>query len=335
MTAIGEAFADGVRSWWAPNINGISNPNIRGVDAWLANGGYICVAYNPGQPADNGMASVREVMTLNVASPEGLSHAFASEISRFSCAAYESLLDAEPPAAASKSLGWAVVRHYYASFYCAHALLRISGSALTYISPATAQKINRIAGAYLGILPSLKAGIHVVRFDRDNNQQVTVTRLSAGSGGSHEDMWTVFLEFTKEAEAEIIRSLGRDSEGPNGAAQILEDVRRCFRGAGWASGLRNGVNYRQEHGVWFPWARRERDAVALSDRMRLWKPTAVSGLHLSATEDELIQLADVCNVLVHLMTAVLKDIVKRSRCRNGCFVDRLPFRYLKSRHVAL
>lgn len=332
---IGDAFADGIRAWWVPRINEVAEPAVLGVDAWLATNDYACLSYTAGQAASNGVASIKESLAISVASTDTLSHAFASEIARFSCAAYESLMDAAPPPAVSKSLGWSVVRHYYAAFYSAHAIMRIAGAALTYVSSDTAKRINSVAGAYLGAKPTLKAGIHLVRIDRSNSRQVSITRVSAGSGGSHEDMWMTFLEFSREAEAEIIRTLGRSSAGPAGAVQLLEDLRKIFKDAGWASKLRNGVNYRQEHGVWFPWSRKNRDAAKLASRMLLWQPEAAGGLEFSNSKDELLRLADVCNVLAHFMTAALKDIARRSRCRNGCFVDRRPFRYLNSRGILL
>lgn len=335
MKAIADAFTDGIRHWWAPQINAIGEPDVLGVDAWLATGNYSCTAYSAAQAAASGSPATQEMLTIRLANPLELSNAFASEISRFSCAAYESLLDAAPPAAASKSLGWAVVRHYYAAFYSAHSIMRIAGSSLTFISSDTIRTVNSIASAYLGVLPPLRPGIHLVRFDRSDPTLVTITKVSSGAGGSHEDLWRVFLNFAKETETEITLRMGRSSAGPDGAVQLLSNFRNYFRDAGWASKLRNGVNYRQEYGVWFPWKRKNKEAQKLSARMQLWKPVAADGLQMSETSDELVKLAEVCNVLVHLMTIALKDIAKRSQCRNGCFVERRPFRYLKTRNVPL
>lgn len=335
VKAIADAFADGIRRWWAPHINTIGEPNITGVDLWLATGNYSCTGYTAPQAATGTAPAVQETLTIHLVNPEDLSHAFASEISRFSCAAYESLLDAAPPAAVSKSLGWAVVRHYYAAFYAAHCIMRIAGSSLTFVSSETIRKVNGLASAYLGVQPPLKSGIHLVRFDRSDPKLVTITKVSSGAGGSHEDLWRVFLTIAKETETEIIRTMGRSSAGPDGAVQLLTDFRAYFRETAWASKLRNGVNYRQEYGVWFPWDRRNKDSQKLAARMQLWKPLATDGLQLTEARDELVKLAEVCNVLVHLMTIALKDIAKRSQSSKGCFVDRRPFRYLKTRNILL
>lgn len=270
---------------------------------------------------------------------DSLADAIASEVSRFSCAAYESLLDAEPGPHADRALGWALVRYYYATFYAAHALLRISGQSVTMVSQQTALRLNAVGGQYLGMSPGMTAGLHLVRIDPQNRSCVSVSKIGGSSGGSHEEMWRLFLALVVELEGQLILTQGQSQDALL-AVQTLIELRKqlCRRGksnGSWLSSVRNDLNYRHEHGVWYPYRVTGKAATSLIFRMRRWLPTAPDGYEIGKVNDDLGCFVDSCNVMTRLLTAALFDLSSRATKTRSSFVDRKPFKLLRLRNVAV
>jgi len=328
VAEVGELFADLLRLRWVSGLNKVMTPTLVGVDSWLMTGAYSWI------PSPAG------VVLLDVSTnTDSLADAIASEVSRFSCAAYESLLDAEPGIHADRALGWALVRYYYATFYAAHALLRISGQSVTMLSPQTASRLNVIGGQYFGMSPGITTGLHLVRIDPHNRSRVSIRKIGGSSGGSHEEMWKLFLGLVVELEGQLILTQGQSQDALL-AVQTLTDLRKqlCRRGknnGSWLSSVRNDLNYRHEHGVWYPYKLTSKAATSLIARMQRWLPSAADGYEIGKVSDDLECFVDSCNVMTRLLTAALFDLSSRATKTRYSFVDRQPFKLLRLRNVAV
>lgn len=328
MAQVGELFADLLRPRWISGLNKVTTPTVAGVESWLLTGAY------------SWLPSPAGVVQLDISGTgDALAEAIASEVARFSCAAYESLLDAAPGAHTDRSLGWALVRYYYATFYAAHALLRISGQSITMIAPQTASKLNAIGGQYFGVSPGLTGGLHLVKRDPSSPSRVLVSKIGASSGGSHEEMWKQFLALILELEGQLILTQGQSHDALN-AVQVLTELRKqlCRRGkhnGAWLSSIRNDLNYRQEHGVWYPYRLTDKAATSLIVRMQRWIPEAADGYDIGKVSDDLGCFVDSCNVMARLLTAALYDLSGRATIKRSSFVDRQPFKLLRLRSIVI
>ena len=328
MAEVGELFADLLRLRWVSGLNKVTMPTHVGVESWLLTGAFSWLPSPAGQ------------VLLDVSTnTDSLADAIASEVSRFSCAAYESLLDAEPGPNADRALGWALVRYYYATFYAAHALLRISGQSVTMVSQQTALRLNAIGGQYLGMSPGMTAGLHLVKIDPQNRFRVSVSKIGGSGGGSHEEMWKLFLALVVELERQLILTQGQSQDALL-AVQTLTELRKqlCRRGksnGSWLSSVRNDLNYRHEHGVWYPYRVTGKAAISLIIRMRRWLPTSADGYEIGKVNDDLGCFVDSCNVMTRLLTAALFDLSSRATKARSSFVDRQPFKLLRLRNVAV
>lgn len=328
MAEVGELFADLLRLRWVNGLSKVTTPTLVGVESWLTSGAFSWLPSPAGE------------VLLDVSNnTDSFAEAIASEVSRFSCATYESLLDAEPGPHANRALGWALVRYYYATFYAAHALLRISGQSVTMISAKTASKLNIVGGQYLGMSPGITAGLHLVRVNPHNRSRVSIYKIGGGGGGSHEEMWKLFLDLVVELEEQLILTQGQSQDALN-ASQTLTDLRKqlCRRGknnGSWLSSVRNDLNYRHDYGVWYPYKVTSRVALSLITRMQRWLPGAVDEYEIGWGSDELGCFVDSCNVMARLLTAALSDLSMRSRKTRYGFVDRQPFKLLRLRNVAV
>lgn len=327
MSAIAAAFADGLRLQWMPGINEVSTSEHASIAEWLATGTY---------------GWLQPVGATNRLDITGVSRAFveaaASEISRFSCAAYESLLDAIPANGPARALGWPLVRHYYATFYCCHALLRITGVSLTFVPGQVAADLNKIGGQYLGISPQFTGGLYLIRRDNTNSRTLLLDKVSSG-GGSHEDMWKRFLSLLVGTENTIIQTQGMLPAALD-AVRVSSALRAelCRRGqndGAWPSSVRNAINYRQDFGVWYPYKKSSAAASALAQRMNRWRPSDPLAFDIGQGGDDLACFADICNVVAQILTAALQDISARSPHASRSFVDRHAFKFLRQNQVKI
>lgn len=328
MEDVTAAFADGLRPKWLSGLNTIGAPKYKSVAEWLQKGTY---GWLPTMSSG--------VNRLDISgSGTGLTDAVASEISRFSCAAYESLLDSLPEDMPTRSLGWPLVRHYYATFYCAHALLRINGISLTYVPAQIAANLNQIGSQYIGYSPQISSGLYLIEREPGQPNVISLTKLSAG-GGSHEDMWKRFLAFLVETENSIISSQG-SLPAAQAAVKISKELRAqlCRQGkndGAWPSTVRNAINYRQDYGVWYPYSRKVEFATDLINRMTRWQPADPLGFEIGGTKDELLCFTDICNVVTQILTSALQDISARSPYAGRSFVDRHAFKLLRHRQITV
>ena len=328
MAEIGELFADALRSRWVAGLNKVSRPDAGGVETWLVSGNYSWLPMQSGYvqlDASSVTASFAEAM--------------ASEIARFSCATYESLLDAVPGDHSGRALGWALVRHYYATFYAAHSLLRISGKSVTMLSSNTAALLNSVGGQYLGISPRVSPGLHLVEIDTNNVGRVLISKIGSDKGGSHRKMWERFVQLVKDVEFQLINTQGQSQDALD-AVDTLTELRKqlCRQGqkdGAWLSSVRNDLNYRQEHGVWFPYTVTEKNAIALVSRMQRWVPNSLNGYDIGLVRDDLSCFVDSCNVRTRLLTAALCDLSGRAAKTRSSFVDHKPFKLLRLRNVQI
>lgn len=321
------AFADGARPVWAPGLHVVSDPSFFGIEDWLARSAY---AWHSAAP---GAFSLHHPVT-----DPSLTEALASEVARFSCAAFESFFDAAAIPPAQRALSWQLIQRYYAAFYSAHAIIRATGDALTFLSSKTTSQLNATGSQYLGASPGVSKGLHHIHRDEANPSIVRLTRVSAG-GGSHEDMWKILVRKLLEIEASILVV-----RGPSDNALETVGLSKKLRGAlsqqgkangAWASFVRNGINYRQEFKVWYPSKPQQGIVSGLHGRQLRWQPWHPLGFDLSAGDTSLIAFTDVCNVISRMLTAILKDVANRSPVRRSCFVEKTAFKYLKHKAVQI
>src|ERR1017187_2527989 len=125
------------RPLWVPGVNAVTGKPAGGMPVWIANGNYQI--YAP--------IAVNSAL-LSVATLDDVIAAMAADCARFTTAAIESIEGIAQQGSFPKSVAWLTIRSYYASFYAAHAILRVLGVSCTQFDASQTAHINDTADAF-------------------------------------------------------------------------------------------------------------------------------------------------------------------------------------------
>ena len=219
------------------------NKTLTDVKAWVANQNYY---------VDSGMTPTS--FTLTVYDQEGLQAALANDCNRMSMAAIESICGVHIDSIFSKSSAWAAIRSYYASFFAAHAILRVFGYSYSQLEFEHTKKIFEVAKTLNvhGVHSKIEHGFYCIRIDKEF-RKIQFEKKNE----SHKDMWRGFLTLIEQLTNDVTQ-ISAISKHKIEAIDLLSEARNGVTKNGsntagnWLSELRNQVNYKHSHGTWHP-----------------------------------------------------------------------------------
>ena len=185
---------------------------------------------------------------------ESFKTALLCESARFSAAALETLASISEPLRFPRSIGWALIKLYYAAYFSAHSVMRVFGIALTYLEAAHVNKVSEYAGLTVSPPPKYPVGDYAVEFDAKS-----LSCQFKAKSNAHKDAWASFNALLRRVSSDVsgVQGLTTSKLAVSGFLDQLVDG---LSGDGdvadgsWLSKTRNEINYQQKHGVWFPYA---------------------------------------------------------------------------------
>jgi hypothetical protein len=312
-------LVDALRPQVVPALYQVLRPPTDGLVLAIDSG-----AYTP-------FATAGGAIALNFQNPiEGAAY-YATDAGRLASASFETMLLAQEGIEKEMGLGWSVVQLYYAAFYAAHAALRMFGCSCSFLPSSTTSRLTRVCSAVgLTLAPPLAAGLYGCSI---NGTDVTLTSLSSGLGGSHELFWRRFV-------VELNVLIPRILSGPmptvdaQAASAALIDLRSTLvAGAAqpdWLSRLRNEVQYRHGHNLWYPNRLAARERQRLVNLIENWDLEEPVHVHPpSAGAGDLAEFVSACVFLTALCRVLVFDIAERTTRRGRSFVDYGPAKLLR------
>lgn len=184
--------------------------------------------------------------------------ALTYDFERFALSSRETYLVALSEKISHGSLGWPLLKYYYASFFAAHAIMRSRGCGFIKLERENTSHINEVTRIYDPSLPNLSPGIYVFtsqtnRSASGNTVSISLTPDKGGSG-VHESFWSTFCEFINEEATKSVRRGDIDSGDFMALADSLTTAIKKGRSNGgiWLSSLRNEINYQHKYDSWMP-----------------------------------------------------------------------------------
>jgi len=215
-----------------------------------------------------------ETVILDFRHNDPIANAIASDASRFSCAAFQSMAALETEMLERDSVPWCMIKLYYSAFYAGHALLRLLGESCSNFDRRHIDRLLAL-GQILEKTPSFGITTGTYRCAVDASGTIlTWSPARGGKGGPHQAFWGTFGDHLgKLSDAVLTGPLSRPSAIT--VADKIDALRRITSSNNahfhhWLSVLRNEFQYRHGHGVWFPSSLRRHDREYLSRLCAAW-----------------------------------------------------------------
>jgi hypothetical protein len=170
-----------------------------------------------------------------------------------------------------RSLAWGAIRAYYSAFFAAHAIMRLFGAACVQLDREYTNQLFSVAVMLgkAGSITSLDSGYFSTTID-SNYDSISFRRVR----DPHRDTWAAFLSVLGNIEGNV-RDATAISAHKVEAQALIDKIRAQLTRANhvkgnWLSWCRNSINYRQSHGVWFPYSRAA-DPALVEAAGRAWR----------------------------------------------------------------
>lgn len=282
-----------------------SNPSTN-LKVWLQNGDF---------ELDSASSGAQRPVIRNAT--RSFEPTLAREVDRFLCAMGESFAEVQPSQFANRSIGWALIRAYYSSYFAAHAILRMTGRCVTQIDGQLSQSVMRTLRS-TGSAPAwlIERSQYLVRYDEVQQLLVFEDKHKA-QGGSHQFVWKKFGELISELITSSA-SLGSAYQPEILLLSRISDTLSAQQGCAdysWLSTVRNSVNYTFSHSVWFPFDGMDsRQSTKLIRQLKC--DDSVDFLSTSpSTQTELEKFCEATSFLVSFANAASNTIARRSTAK--------------------
>lgn len=263
------------------------------IKAWLANQDYFL-----SQPLSSSHENRVSRFNLQIKNLDFLTVVMANECNRFAQAAIESMWSISSLEKIPKSTGWTSIQLYYASFFSAHAMLRLFGRACSQLDNTHTNKIHEVA-----VATSMDAGVRVIEsgFYKSsiNSKEFCFEKVK----DSHADTWNSFSNLLSWMISEIPNTTGINSHKIL-SMELLEKIKNSLSKSGapkgnWPSIIRNKVNYQHTHGVWYPYKGALHDHRRINDNLAWLKNPSFFDLNTNGNDIDF--LFSLSNTILSLM----------------------------------
>ena len=218
---------------------------------------------------------------------------------------------------------------YYAAFYAGHAIIRIFGEACSFFDRQHTARLIQL-GDILGRPWSFDIDAGLYRCALTPSSTALKCAKTRGASGIHEAFWTVFgLNIQKLSEATLTGALiPADAQAVFSKLDALVEIMRRRAGYSWLSGVRNHLQYRQHHGVWFPARLRQNEKQSLGRLIADWQGDPMK-IDLDMRRLGLLgDFVAACIFIVALCHTMLVRIAERSAAGPRSFVLLGPMAFV-------
>jgi hypothetical protein len=262
----------------------------------------------------------KQQISLDFQSRDPILTALACDCNRFSTAAFQTMSLAKSDAKGSTSLPWDMIRLYYSSFYSGHAVLRLLGEACCFLDARHAARLSEFADAIgLDVGFSLTGGTYRCSIATDL-KSLTFSKGPGKQGNTHEMFWKIFsLRLNHCAQAILTGGTPqRDAQAAFDKLESFSSLLRRGGSDGWLSSIRNEIQYRQSHGVWFPSSINKSERGVIDRNIGRWpNDPMTTPLTARGTLNDFIAC---CTFVIGLLRSLLARIVELSMSKK-CFLN--------------
>lgn len=275
--------------------------------------------------------NAKRTVVLDFRESNQVTAALASDCGRFSSAAFQTAAAVGNEMETRDGFPWSLVKMYYAAFYAAHALLRAFGEGCSFFYKQHTDHLAAMAQVF-GVSPSFRidAGLYHCALSNDSTV-VSYVKASGQSGGAHEAFWLAFGKKLKAVSEDVLKGRLTTKDAQAVFAKLDELVQVLARKSGysWLSGVRNDLQYRLQHKVWFPERVRSQARDGLCRLAGQWVRDPMDVDIQVSQWDLLGDFVGACTFLIALCRDIIDRIGGRSSQGQNSFARSGPLAYLR------
>jgi hypothetical protein len=190
---------------------------------------------------------------------------------RFAAHSAQTAFELEKTSAYSNLTAWRVIQAYYAAYFSAHAVLRFFGRSFSHLESGHCDFLKDRCFTEAGYSPVLPSTYYLLVFS-PNTQNLEFVK----HGESHKDLWKCFEGLVREISNDALTLTASDVRRRE-LSKTFSDLADalCLRGrhpaGNWLSVVRNEVNYKSQHGAWFPFSKTTPTFANLMLKVKDWR----------------------------------------------------------------
>lgn len=236
--------------WYSKGF--VSNEDCRqSLKLWLTDGNYYINETPP-------------ELSLFCQSVDEVKKCFSLDAFRFAAHSAQTVYELEKSSAYTKLTSWRMIQTYYAAYFAAHAVLRFFGCSFSHLEAGHVRFLKDRCTSEVGYSPNLPSTYYLISLSPET-RSLSFERFNE----SHKDLWKCFLALLQRVSNDSL-SLRASEVRRQSISKKFADLadalsaRGRFPAGNWLSLMRNEVNYKSLHGVWFPF---EKSTPAFGDLM--------------------------------------------------------------------
>lgn len=230
-----------------------------------------------------------------------LKNTFLNDASRFSCSVLETMAGIERKKVISNSTAWLLVELYYAAFYSAHTMLRLSGCPFVQLEKQYCSILETNFALFNPSPICIEKGIYSFSLNNASGNLEAVKYKD-----SHTDLWNILYQHFDKVRREIrdrtkYPLLDKDILLFNSIVEVIMDTFNydgCSSQHNWLSVVRNKINYHHAYGIWFPFSKHFSNDKYI-DLLKKWK-TNPYDLALLDRTDEIDRFIVCCLMVISI-----------------------------------
>ncbi|WP_137406017.1 hypothetical protein [Sphingobium sp. MP9-4] len=239
-------LTDALRLYWLPEIANAEADLAMSISDWIREAGFYFKDFvSPGE------------FSLQLSSVTDVSNLFAATSNRTMSGCFESIASISTVSKVPRSLAWFIIKLYYAAFFGAHGHMRACGLSCANLDAVDAVKLYESAKfqGVAGAIPKINSGQYLIRFNA-STRELLFTAIQAS--GSHEALWATYKKFIEEVIYRGPETISISQQRQFVIDKLKDEITllslKGSNGGNWLSKMRNLVQYRHSHGVWYPYA---------------------------------------------------------------------------------
>jgi hypothetical protein len=271
-----------------------------------------------------------ESITMDFMDSRVIVAALAADYCRFCSASFQTISQVPAEIVERDRVAWSLIKAYYSAFYAGHALIRMFGEACSFFDREQTARLIEL-GTALGRERAfnIERGMYQCVFN-PGATAIRCRRARGAAGGAHEAFWGIFGVRVQALSESVLRGglVAADAQQVFARIDLLIEILRRRVDFSWLSAVRNEIQYRHHHSVWFPERLRMTDRRSLGRLAGEWQRDPMEIDLNIKHQGVLAEYISSCVFIVALCHAMLMWLAERSAAGARSFVHPGPMTFL-------